>query len=200
MNGAVSLRRRTAAAWDDVGGLRNLLLALRMVGWAVVLRLLKRVVPLPRLVRLMWGGGARKKRAAQSCGTVAGDAVRKPAGVSFRAVAGFDEQSGSMDRVERIARIARVAARVGAGPGDRNCLTRSLLVYRYLSRETTGLRLVVGIHRTEGELRGHAWVTMGGEPVAENADSLAEFVPVIAFGANGVGSRLGITRRKVTDL
>jgi Transglutaminase-like superfamily len=52
------LRRRARVLADYVDGPADAWLATRMVGWRLVLPLLKWVLPLPRLARLMWSGSA----------------------------------------------------------------------------------------------------------------------------------------------
>jgi Transglutaminase-like superfamily len=71
-----------------------------------------------------------------------------------------------------------------------NCLERSLLTYRFLSRAGAMPELVVGLSRGEDVARGHVWVSLDGEPVREPRASLEQFVPVLAFGPAGVTRRL----------
>jgi hypothetical protein len=66
-----------------------------------------------------------------------------------------------------------------------NCLERSLLTYRFLTRANASPRLVVGMRKGEAGMLGHAWVTVDGHPVQESAESVAEMTPMMSFGADG---------------
>jgi len=131
-------------------------LAARMAAWALVLPLLKRVVPLPRLVQLM---ATPPKRAAR-------DAAR------------------DLARERRIVALSRLvyAPLVRA---DIGCLQRSLLAYRYLGAAGARPSLLVGMRREAGEVHGHAWVTVDGEPAGEPAAWVGQFSPVLVFGSEG---------------
>jgi hypothetical protein len=85
----------------------------------------------------------------------------------------------------RVAWLATVAYAVG-GPGARNgCLSRSLVIYRYLSRAEPSPQLVVGVRKDGSKVFGHAWVEVAGRPVAESEASLAAFTPLMQFGTDG---------------
>jgi hypothetical protein len=85
----------------------------------------------------------------------------------------------------RIVAAARFLVRWRALGLDRNCLDRSLVNFRFLSRANLGPRLVLGVRRDGGRVDGHAWVTIGGEPVGESSSSLERFVPIAMFGRGG---------------
>jgi hypothetical protein len=71
--------------------------------------------------------------------------------------------------------------------GDRgDCVQGSLVLYRALSRAGADPRLMVGFRRERGRLRGHAWVEVDGQAVAERAPIHERFTPAFAFGADGV--------------
>jgi hypothetical protein len=120
-----------------------------MSAWAPSLPLLKRVLPLPRLVALM----ASEPRARE----------RDPA----------------LER--RIARMARLIYRGRRGTFNNNCLERSLVTYRYLSRAGADPELVVAVRRGDEGVEGHVWVTVGGVPVHEQPDELEPYLPVLRF-------------------
>jgi hypothetical protein len=65
------------------------------------------------------------------------------------------------------------------------CLERSLLVYRFLGRTEEAPRLVVGLRRCEGDIRGHAWVVYGGRVFNESEAAVAGFETVVEFGPDG---------------
>jgi len=72
------------------------------------------------------------------------------------------------------------------GLRDRDCLQRSLLLYRVLSRAGADPTLVVGFQRLDSQIVGHAWVVADGNPVVETDADLVRFSPAIRFGAQGV--------------
>ena len=114
---------------------RDAWLAVRMIGWALLLPALKRAVALPTLARFMWRDG------------------RRPSG------------DRSYADVERIVRLAGLAARFRPLPHGDNCLERSLIAYRYLSAANAEPHLVVAVRKEEEGVHGHVWVALGGEPV-----------------------------------
>ena len=63
-----------------------------------------------------------------------------------------------------------------------NCLERSLLLYRLLSREGANPTIVFGVDRTE-TVAGHAWVEVDGAVVHDAGT--AEYTRVATFGING---------------
>jgi hypothetical protein len=93
---------------------------------------------------------------------------------------------GPRDReVERhlAASILRLSQLVGLP--DRDCLQRSLLLYRMLSRAGAEPKLVVGLDRMNGTMCGHAWVVVDGYTVTEKKADLLRFSPIFAFGVGG---------------
>lgn len=156
---AGALRQLGALARDGVRATRECItspgdawLAARMAAWALVLPLLKRVVPLPRLVQLM---------------------VVPPKGT--------DRDTARERRVVALSRLL-YAPLVRA---DIGCLQRSLLAYRFLGAAGARPSLVVGMRREAGEMHGHAWVTVDGEPAGEPAAWVGQFSPVLVFGSEG---------------
>lgn len=88
---------------------------------------------------------------------------------------------------DAMQRVASLILRIGtfAGWPDRDCLQRSLLLYRELSRLGGQPELVVGFRRSGANLVGHSWVTLDGRLVAEDARGLDAFVPALRFGSHG---------------
>jgi hypothetical protein len=123
-------------------------LSLRIVCWMCALPLLKRTLPLPRLVRLMW----LPPRIAE----------RDP---------------------EWEKRTCRIVARLSRASGG-NCLARSLVLYRYLSRANADPRLVVGMAKPD-EFLGHVWVVVDERPLLETPEALRGYEEVMTFGARG---------------
>jgi len=83
-------------------------------------------------------------------------------------------------------RVAGIAARV-VGVSRGNCLDRSLIVYRLLSRAGSNPTLVIGFGR-QSDVIGHTWVTVRGRPLLEDSASLAAYTEFVAFGVNGAQS------------
>jgi hypothetical protein len=91
----------------------------------------------------------------------------------------------SAERNERIATLARALS----GPADiralDNCLERSLLIYRFLSKAGAEPELLVGFSRSMGAVRGHAWVILDDQAFSGQDEPLDEFETVIRFGRGG---------------
>ena len=85
-------------------------------------------------------------------------------------------------------RVASDVLRTGrlTGVPDRDCLQRSLVLYRELSAGGLGPELALGFQQKEGRLSGHAWVTIGGRAVAEPDLDESAFTQVMRFGARGL--------------
>lgn len=119
--------------------------------------------------------------------------------------------SAALPVLRRIMNVQRLAQLVWAPPHDResgpargsllrwgalvtrlrprrraNCLERSLILYRFLSRAGAEPRLVLGVAHQHGAFTGHAWVTVDGNPVIDRGDALEAFAPVLEFGAGGL--------------
>ena len=80
-----------------------------------------------------------------------------------------------------ISRVLRAGAIVGSP--DRDCLQRSLLLYRELCRIGAPATLVVGVRKVDHTLAGHAWVRLDGEVVAESDFDVDRFMPLLTFDA-----------------
>jgi Transglutaminase-like superfamily len=68
---------------------------------------------------------------------------------------------------------------------DRDCLQRSLLLYRLLSAGGADPELVVGFCEQDGKIIGHAWVLVDDASIVEPESDLVRFSPVFRFGARG---------------
>jgi hypothetical protein len=86
---------------------------------------------------------------------------------------------------ERLATARVLRAGAIAGWPDRDCLQRSLVLFRELSRLGANPELVVGFKPGDGGVEGHAWVTVRGRPVADELEGIAGFVPSLKFGPGG---------------
>ena len=81
-----------------------------------------------------------------------------------------------------VARVWRTQGLVNIG--DRDCLQRSLLLYRELSRLGADPSLMVGFRQAAQRTQGHAWVTTRGA-VAVEPDDVNTYVPAFSFGQYG---------------
>ena len=94
--------------------------------------------------------------------------------------------TGPRDRAAE-RRLAASVLRLSqlTGLPDRDCLQRSLLLYRVLSRAGANPSLVVGFRRIDGRILGHAWVIVDGHTVIETEPDLLGFSPAFGFGPRG---------------
>jgi hypothetical protein len=122
--------------------------------WFLGLRVVKRIVPMPILVRWMHRrhrGPVKDARQVTGCVVRAGFLVGAPA---------------------------------------RDCLERSLLLFRELSAAGWKPELVVGVRSEPGGLDGHAWVLLQGSIIGEPELDPSEFTQVIRFGDRGLPVRV----------
>ncbi|HYN10689.1 MAG TPA: lasso peptide biosynthesis B2 protein [Vicinamibacterales bacterium] len=81
--------------------------------------------------------------------------------------------------------VARVWRTQGlANLGDRDCLQRSLLLYRELSRLGANPTLMIGFRQAASQTQGHAWVVARDALGLEPPD-LTQYVPAFGFGPHG---------------
>lgn len=88
-----------------------------------------------------------------------------------------DHQSGRPDLVLKAWRSG------GRLLVSKNCLERSLLLYRLLSREGANPTIVFGVDRGNETVNGHAWIEVDGGVVHDPAT--ADYTRVATFGVNG---------------
>lgn len=81
--------------------------------------------------------------------------------------------------VERVDMLGRLTG------AQADCLPRSLLLYRELSKRSADPRLFLGFAGDGRPLVGHAWVVIDGEPLGEADATLSSMTAVCAFGARG---------------
>jgi len=72
-----------------------------------------------------------------------------------------------------------------AGVTDRDCVQRSLLLYRVLSHSGADPTLVIGFRRAGGKILGHAWVMVAGRTVVQPEGEALGYSPAFAFGRQG---------------
>jgi hypothetical protein len=102
-----------------------------------------------------------------------------------RLAASGGEGARAPGREEKVTDLARVLYRSPAAVVRDNCLERSLVTYRYLSRANAKPELVVAMGKDGGNLLGHVWVTVDGKPLYDSPEKLAEFVPMVVFDSSG---------------
>jgi len=139
-----------------------------------------------RAVRRLAAAGA----ACRLAGTyVAFGALKHVLSLSTLARLSWREPRRTLDPAGEQRVIGRaIWVRRAIGCTDRDCLQRSLVLYRELSRAGADPTLMVGFSKTGGGLRGHAWVVARGRAVAEPPDEVADFVPAFRFGRGGAPS------------
>jgi hypothetical protein len=106
-----------------------------------------------------------------------------------RLAAGDDGGVRAPAREQKIADLVRVLYRSPAAVVRDNCLERSLVTYRYLGRAGARPELVVGMGKDGGDLLGHVWVTVDGEPLYDSPEKLGQFVPIAVFDSSGAVTR-----------
>lgn len=92
-----------------------------------------------------------------------------------------DGRAGRVDRVVRA--VVRLSTHLPFR--DRDCLQRSLVLYRELSKEGATPTLVLGFSKEPDGVRGHAWVEIqeGGRSVMP--EDVSRFVTTMRFGPGG---------------
>ena len=86
---------------------------------------------------------------------------------------------------DRVMALAQAVSGPHGSPRFDNCLDRSLIAYRFLSRAGAEPQLVVGVKRDDDGVRGHAWIRLDGLPFHEPESSLDGFEEMTAFGREG---------------
>jgi hypothetical protein len=71
--------------------------------------------------------------------------------------------------------------------GNRPCLRRSLVLFRWRLRHGLPAKLLVGVDRQEGDLKGHAWLEIAGEAFREDETRLKDYVVMLEFEQEAVG-------------
>jgi hypothetical protein len=93
--------------------------------------------------------------------------VRSYAWIERRSpVAGARVATGAeLARAQEIAALADIAGR--RGPVHANCLPQALLVHALLRRRGLSPQLRIGVRKEAGVFDAHAWVELGGQPLAQ---------------------------------
>ena len=112
-------------------------LLVRLLGWRVVLPILKHVVPIRTLAGLMSAAPGQNARGSIEARRVRRDALRQMLIHGGRVV-----MSG-------------------------NCLERSLVLYRLLSEVGEDPRLVMGVRKEGDGVGGHVWIELDGQPIED---------------------------------
>ncbi|MEO7189936.1 MAG: lasso peptide biosynthesis B2 protein [Vicinamibacterales bacterium] len=87
------------------------------------------------------------------------------------------EQERIVGCVVRLRQLLRVI--------DTDCVPRSLILYRELSRLGRNPRLCVGFKNSGTTLEGHAWIEVDGRAIGEPDPAAAGFQRRLSFAADG---------------
>lgn len=128
----------------------------RVIAWRLTLPVLKRVVPLPVLVRRMSRGARR--------GLEPPEAARRLEAIHLLVVEG------------------------GRLVVSRNCLERSLVLYKCLGEAGARPTLVMGVAPGASTVAGHAWVEVDGRPLQDA--TTGQYAPMVMFDPGGRASRV----------
>ncbi len=94
----------------------------------------------------------------------------------------FDAPPRKKQREEEIAHFVRAVEVLLGWLYHRDfCFQRSLLLFRYLRSCGYPVRIHYGVALHHEELRGHAWLTIGGRPFLERADPRAIYTVVYTY-------------------
>jgi Transglutaminase-like superfamily len=66
------------------------------------------------------------------------------------------------------------------------CLTRGVTLYYALRRHGVDVALCFGVGPHEGEMAGHCWLDLKGQPFLEPADPLSKFTEMVRVSQIGV--------------
>ena len=96
-------------------------------------------------------------------------------------------------REQRIVALSETLCGPHGGRILDNCLERSLVSYRFLSQAGAEPELTFGVARDKNDpVRGHAWLTLDGQPVHDSLASLEKFEELGTFGAAGALKQTGV--------
>lgn len=140
----------------------------RLWTWAAALRVLKHVVPLPRLVRLAQTDASREARSGAFERRLEGYLERRQR-FPFRAPGNCLERSLGAYRL-LCAQGSNPQLRVGIAVNSQ--LPKSQLPKGQLPN-------------AQLPMRGHVWVEVDGRPFGERSGDLDGLTPVVTFGADG---------------
>lgn len=116
-----------------------------------------------------------------------------PLGAALHWVSTGAVGAGSLPAPERVVRLTDALLRLDVGPWRPSCVTRSLVLLRYLPAAGVPVVVQFGVRRGEPLLDGHAWVERDGVPWCEPKDTTTYRVMYTfpdAGRGEGVGMRL----------
>ena len=97
----------------------------------------------------------------------------------LRTLVGLMQRTNINSSAARADAVRFLAARGGRIAVSRNCLERSLVLYRFFTEAGVGPTLVLGATEGPSGVDGHAWVEVDGEPVADS--TTAAYAPLLGF-------------------
>jgi hypothetical protein len=97
------------------------------------------------------------------------------------------EPRSDPEHAKRMVAAIMTLSRIGA---DKDCVQRSLLLYRVLSRSGADPLLIVGFRRSGKAIMGHAWVVVRGRAVTHPDGEEIGFSPAFGFSREGALQRM----------
>ncbi len=82
---------------------------------------------------------------------------------------------------QRLIHLTQGLLRQNVGIFRDNCLTQSLLLFRFLRRNGYPAMIHFGISKQGNKLAGHSWLELEGEPLAEKEDPTQAFKAIYSF-------------------
>lgn len=92
---------------------------------------------------------------------------------SSTSAASREPNATDIGAAEHLAQLAAIAGR--NGPISATCLRQSLLLYWILRRRGLQPELKLGARKENGQFHAHAWVVLGGQPLAQGPDAHQAF-------------------------
>ncbi len=85
---------------------------------------------------------------------------------------------------ERLLALVQTLLRIRIRPLHPNCMKQSLVMYHFLRSENYPVSLIFGVAKTaDGDIDGHAWICLNGEPFGEIDDPLTKFTVTLRYPA-----------------
>lgn len=76
--------------------------------------------------------------------------------------------------LEKMDRIIRFFL-VGMLRYSRPCFIRSCILFEQAKRAGLNVEILIGVNRQDGQLKGHSWITIDGQPYRETAETVNEY-------------------------
>ena len=73
----------------------------------------------------------------------------------------------------KVYKISSFAAKVFKN--DKPCLVRSFILLKEAIKLNQKVKMIIGVKKTDGDLDGHSWICIDGEPLVEKREALLEY-------------------------